>query len=185
MTEPSAKPRVRPAVLSDAEALAALGARTFTEAFGADNTPEDLAGFLASTYSPEIQERELRDPSMHYAVADHPDGLAGFALVTRGEAPECVTDAGTVELQRIYVLRAWHGSGLADDLMRHAFAEASRHGATSIWLGVWERNARAIRFYERHGFTRVGSKVFVVGSDAQHDAVMLRPLAKSGEAPTA
>jgi ribosomal protein S18 acetylase RimI-like enzyme len=88
-----------------------------------------------------------------------------------------------VEIVRFYVDRAWRGTGLAAALMDAAAEEARGRGARSLWLGVWERNPRAIRFYEKCGFRDVGSQDFVLGSDVQRDRVMARHLeARDGAA---
>ena len=80
---------------------------------------------------------------------------------------------GSMELWRFYVDKPFHGQGVAVSLMAAAKQRARERGATTLWLGVWERNARAQAFYRKQGFTKVGSQVFVVGSDPQTDHVML------------
>jgi len=93
-----------------------------------------------------------------------------------------VDDAGpdAIELRRFYIEGRWHGRGLAPALMEHVLRAAVARGAAVLWLGVWERNARAIRFYRKCRFLDVGSQVFVLGADPQTDRVMLRPLARQG-----
>jgi ribosomal protein S18 acetylase RimI-like enzyme len=171
-------PAIRPAVLDDAAALAELGRRTFTDAFGATNTPDDLTAFLDATYSEALQREELASPSLTYFVAEH-DGLpVAFALLRRDHPSPCVDDPTAVEMQRLYVDRRWHGTGLAQALMHHCLHEAAAGGAGAIFLGVWEQNARALRFYAAQGFEPVGQQVFVVGSDPQTDIVMRRRLVR-------
>lgn len=167
---------IRSGVPADAPSLAALAARTFTEAFGADNTPEDLALHLAQSYGPAQQGRELEDPAMVTLLAEADGVLAGFAQLRRGSAPPCVDGPAPIEVQRFYVGREWHGRGIAQALMQRALEEGMRAGARTVWLGVWERNPRAIAFYEKCGFRDVGSQVFTVGTDPQTDRVMMRPL---------
>lgn len=167
---------IRLGVPADASALAALAARTFTEAFGADNTPEDLALHLARSYGAAQQGRELADPAMVTLLAEADGALAGFAQLRRGEAPACVDGPAPIEVQRFYVGREWHGRGIAQALMQRAIEEGTRAGARTVWLGVWERNPRAIAFYEKCGFRGVGTQVFTVGTDPQTDRVMMRAL---------
>jgi diamine N-acetyltransferase len=166
---------IRAAMRSDAEALSALASRTFSDAFGNDNTPEDLASFLANTYSPDIQRRELSDLSLQYLVAERDGGLVAYALLREKGSPY-VADATALEVQRFYVEQSAHGSGVAQSLMAECVAAARLRGAGSLWLGVWERNARALRFYSTQGFHEVGTQIFTVGSDPQRDVVMLRSL---------
>lgn len=168
---------VRPARADDADALAELAARTFRETFGADNDPEDLALHLATAYGPAQQSRELSDPNILTIVAEEEGSLAGFAQLRRGTTPAAVTGPAPIELWRFYVAADWQGRGLAQRMMAHVIDAAQRAGAATLWLGVWERNPRAIAFYRKAGYVDVGAHVFVVGTDPQTDRLMVRPLA--------
>ena len=161
---------------ADAARLAEFGARTFSETFGAQNRPEDMALHLARTYGPALQSAEIDDPGMATIVAESEGRLAGFAQLRSGPAPEPVVGRAPIELLRFYVDRPWHGRGLARALIAAVDQEAVRRGATVIWLSVWERNDRAKAFYRKCGFADVGSKVFLLGTDPQRDRVMARPV---------
>lgn len=167
---------LRPAAVTDAAALATFAARTFAQAFGRDNRPEDLACFLAAHYSRERQQRELTDPAWTTILAEDDHAIAGFAQLCPGSTPAGVTGPAPLELARFYVDAAWHGRGVAQRLMAATIASAVARGARTLWLGVWERNPRAIAFYVKCGFADVGQKTFVVGTDVQHDRVMARVL---------
>ena len=173
-----ARYQIRPAVPADALALAALGERTFRDAFAADNSPEDIAAHVAATYSPAKQASEVTDSRRSTLVAATDVGeLIGFAQLLAGEVPPFVTGPAPIELLRLYVDRGYHGQGVAQALMATALEVASDRGALTIWLGVWERNPRAIAFYRKWGFEDVGSHDFLLGSDRQADRVMVRPVA--------
>jgi len=168
---------IRRGVPTDASVLAEFGARTFYETFAADNTPEDMSRHLASAWSPALQAAELEDPQLETLLAVGPDGaLAGFAQLRAQHAPACVATRHPIELKRFYVDRPWQGRGLARALMSEVEQAARRRGARELWLGVWERNERAQAFYRKCGFEKVGTQIFVVGSDPQTDNVMLREL---------
>ena len=162
--------------MDDAAGLAALASRTFTEAFGADNRPEDLALHLASSYGIAQQTAELRDPALSTLLAEVAGQPAAYAQLRTGEPPAWVRGPAPIEVMRFYVDRRWHGTGLAQRLMAAVVAEAGRRRAGTLWLGVWERNPRAIAFYEKCGFIPTGGKIFCVGDDEQTDLVMVRPL---------
>jgi ribosomal protein S18 acetylase RimI-like enzyme len=177
MSQARSIPPIRRATIDDAAALAALGRRTFLDTFGAENSQEDLAVFLDGAYAESIQREELAAPHLTYFLADAEGGPVGFALLRRDKLPAFIDDPTAIELQRLYVDRAWHGTGLAQALMATCLQHAVARGARSLFLGVWERNSRALRFYAAQGFDVVGSQVFMLGSDAQTDLVMRKRLA--------
>lgn len=168
---------IRRAVEADAAALAAFGARTFYESFAADNTPEDMSKHLAAAWHPDLQRREIANPAFDTWLAVAGDELAGFAMLRAGRSPPGVAALAPVELWRFYVDKPWQGRGVAHTLMDAAERSARARGARELWLGVWERNVRAQAFYRKCGFEKVGSQIFVVGTDPQTDHVMLRMLA--------
>lgn len=165
---------IRLATVADAESLARLARRTFSDTFGADNSPEDLALHLDRAFTPAQQARELADPAARTLLLHVGPTLAAYAQLRRGPAPECVASALPIELWRFYVAKDWHGQGVAQALMQRVVAEARELRADAIWLGVWERNPRAIAFYGKAGFVDVGSHVFLLGNDAQTDRIMVR-----------
>ena len=168
---------VRRATVADAEALAQIGARTFFETFAADNTPEDMRMFLTSTWRPDLQRAEILDPGLDTLLAcDAGGALAGFAQLRVAHPPAGIAVRSPVELKRFYVDRPWQGRGLARTLMEAAEQAARARGAREFWLGVWERNERAQAFYRKCGFRKVGTQIFLVGTDPQTDNVMLREL---------
>lgn len=166
-------PELRDAQPEDAARLAEFGARTFYETFAAENSDHDMRAHLASTFTPARQLREIEDPQLDTLILAVGGQWAGFAQLRIGHLSEGVPQDGNIELWRFYIDRPWHGCGMAGLLMDAAKQRARRRGATSVWLGVWEKNARAQAFYRKHGFERVGKQTFVVGSDPQTDDVML------------
>ena len=161
---------------ADASLLSFLGAKLFEEAFGAANDPDDVRSFLSATYSPARQLAELGDPGRVAWIAESGGEAVGYALVRRHASTANVSATDPTEVQRIYVARSLHGQGVADLLMRACVDHARAWEADALWLGVWERNPRAIAFYTRGGFRRVGEQRFLVGSDLQRDHVMMLSL---------
>ena len=167
---------IRRANVADAAALAKLAAQTFAETFAADNKTEDIDRHLSSAYGLTQQTIEIEDPEVITLLAHREGTLVGFAQVRRKAAPSCVIAARPVELHRFYVLRLEHGTGLGGSLMQAVRKAALELGGHHMWLGVWERNARALAFYRKAGFIEVGHHVFMVGSDPQTDLVLFTPL---------
>ena len=167
---------IRRATEADIPALTAFGARTFRESFGKDNTAEDMEKHLASAWRDDLQRAELSDPAIDTLLAVSGSELAGFAMVRERHSPPGVFTRKPVELWRFYVDQPWQGRGLARALMTAVEASAKARGGRELWLGVWERNERAQAFYRKCGFEKVGTQIFVVGTDPQTDHVMLRAL---------
>lgn len=175
MSEPSTR-AIRRATAADAPALAAFAARTFHETFASDNDPDDLRTYLESAYGVAQQSGEIEDPGTATLLAHERDTLVAYAQVRRVTPPTCVTHEAAVELRRFYVDRPFQGRGVAQALM-HAVHDAARTlDARHLWLGVWERNPRAIAFYRNEGFVDVGAKDFYVGPDRQTDRVLVAPV---------
>lgn len=168
--------KIRLATLEDQATLTAFGHHTFAETFARDNDSDDMAAYLATAFSVESQRAELSDPETWTLLGEIDGTLVAYAQVTRSGVPECVTGPSPVELVRFYVDAAWHGQGLAAPLMTMALDRCAARGARTVWLGVWERNHRARRFYAKHGFVDVGSHAFLLGRDRQTDRVMSRAL---------
>jgi GNAT superfamily N-acetyltransferase len=167
---------IRTATRADAAVLADLAKRTFYDTFAASNDAGDMALYLAGAYGIEQQTRELQDSGITTLLVEQ-DGIAiAYAQLRNDHVPECVTDAGAIELWRFYVDRGWHGRGIAAALMARVKEVARQRGAATLWLGVWERNDRARAFYAKCGFTRAGEHIFLFGTDPQTDLVMVTPL---------
>jgi len=168
---------IRPARLVDAEELSALMRRTFLAANAHCSSPENLAAFLESKYRPEVQAREIRDPDTLTVIVEQDGQWAGFAQLRWGTSPPVeVGPLPAVELGRIYLDAAFHGRGIAAQLVANLLVAASLRGSRSVWLSVWQEAAQAIRFYQKHGFEIVGRTVFMVGDDPKDDWVMAQAL---------
>ncbi len=167
--------RVRPGRAPDAPALAELGARTFREAYGEHTPAQDLEAHIAETYNAEAQARELAATDRAVFVAERGGAPIGFALVGEAEpAPACVAGRQPIQLERIYVVRTAWRTGAGTALLNACLAEARRRGADALWLTAWSENERALSFYRRHGFSRVGTHPFRLGSLLFLDPVLAR-----------
>jgi ribosomal protein S18 acetylase RimI-like enzyme len=151
---------IRRGIPTDAEQLAEFGARVFKETFGPDNTDEDMAAYLSSTYSVPQQTAELQSQDIATLLVEKGGLLVAFAQVRRQSPPDCMTEESSVELWRFYVDEPWKGRGVAQVLMDAVHEAAHELGGRTLWLSVWERNASAIAFYRRCGFRDFGTKDF-------------------------
>lgn len=167
---------IRTATHEDAALLARIGAEMFAETFAGENTPENMAAYLADSFSPEIQAEELAEAGSVFLIAEIAGDAAGYARLIVGSTEASVRATRPVELVRIYAGGKWLGQGVGTGLMQACLTEAARLGADMIWLGVWEQNPRAIRFYQKWGFVQVGTHGFQLGDELQTDWIMQRPV---------
>lgn len=165
---------IRRAVPGDAAQLAQLAARTFKDTFAAANSAEDMAKHLAKTYGSAQQGIEIASRDMHTLLVEDAGVAIAYAQLRRDLMPDCVRGHAPIELWRFYVDTPAIGRGVAQRLMAAVNDAALAAGADTLWLGVWEHNARALAFYRKCGFHLVGSHVFVLGSDPQTDLIMQR-----------
>lgn len=167
---------VRRAHAGDINRLADLAVRSFRDTFEEDNDPGDIDDYLSSSLTAESVGSELSDAHNIFLVAsiDNNDPPAGYAKLCVGSQYPRVIDESAVEIERIYADKPVIGRGVGAALMRACLMEAEKLGCQTIWLGAWERNERAIRFYERRGFEIVASRHFTLGTDLQNDLVMVR-----------
>ena len=147
-----------------------LGRRTFTETFGHLYSPENLAAFLAS-HDEANWRAELSDPRFAVRLGEANGEAVAYAKLGPPSLPFEVKGP-TIELRQFYVLKPFHGSGAAGELMDWVLDEARRRGAAEIYLSVFVDNPRARRFYERYGFEAVGRYDFMVGTHADEDIIM-------------
>jgi ribosomal protein S18 acetylase RimI-like enzyme len=168
---------IRTATAADADLLFRLGVETFSDTFSRDNTPADMAIYLAQAFGRDIQAAELSQPGSHFLIAEAHAEAVGYARLLEGPSPVAVSGVKPIEIVRLYSRIAWIGRGVGALLMRACLSAASGRGCDTIWLGVWERNSRAIAFYEKWGFRKSGAHEFCVGNDVQTDWLMQRPVA--------
>jgi diamine N-acetyltransferase len=165
---------VRYATVADRNLLTEAGWRLFEAAFAQHNRAEDIQTYLAEAFSPEIQAAELADPASVTFIVDIEGNFAGYARLKEGRPGVEIGGFRPVELVRIYAEREYIGRGIGSALMQASLEECARKGWDTIWLGVWEKNPRAIRFYEKWGFSVAGQQIFKLGEDLQTDLVMQR-----------
>jgi diamine N-acetyltransferase len=163
---------IRPVLLSESAQLTAISRSTFMEAFEAVNTPENLQHYLDTYMTETVLVKELQAPqSAFYFIVDE-SNVCGYLKLNTGAAQKEDMGEGSMELERIYISKAYWASGLGQQLLDVALDVARRAGMRRIWLGVWEHNERALRFYAKNGFAPFGSHLFVMGDDPQTDILM-------------
>ena len=160
----------------DFETLRELSIRTYYETFAHLNTAEDMAAYSEDAFNVERLTKELNDPNSSFFLLYADDSLAGYLKLNEAPSQTDINDAESLEIERIYVSREFQGAGLGRYLMEQAITIATERNKKYAWLGVWEKNEKAICFYKRNGFYEIGTHTFVMGEDVQTDYVMRKDL---------
>ncbi|MGB7209390.1 MAG: GNAT family N-acetyltransferase [Pyrinomonadaceae bacterium] len=169
---------IRQAFADDAKPLTDLAYTTFWDAFAAHpkNAPDDLNHYMRQAFNLEQIAAELVDEKNIFLMAEIEGELAGYSKLILDNIEPGVTAMRPVELSRLYSQQKFLGKGVGQTLMDACFERAKNDGRDVMWLGVWEFNPRAQRFYEKNGFSVVGSHTFQLGNDPQTDLLMQKDL---------
>lgn len=165
--------RVTEAAPRHAQTVQALVEQTFRDTYAEHNTDADMEQYVAENFSLQHIKTELDDPTIFYLLLETASNPAGYAKLKWAE-PEnaALANSPNLELCRFYIDQPYHGQGLAQTLMQACIQQTRAQQGRGIWLGVWSQNHRAIRFYSKEGFEKVGSQVFVLGKDVQYDDIL-------------
>lgn len=158
---------------ADLELLRQLSIQTFVDTFADQNTPENMQSYLQTSLSLEKLSSELNHPESEFYFAELKEKIIGYLKINYGGAQSEPLE-NALEIERIYVLKEFHGKKIAQQLYDKAVARALERKAAFIWLGVWEHNERAIAFYQKLGFFSFGEHPFMLGDDKQTDILMKR-----------
>ena len=167
---------IKKCTLQDLGLLREISRETFYQTFADSNTEENMRAYLDSAYNEEKLYKELCNPDSSFFFLYVDERLAGYMKINEFPSQTDINDINALELERLYILKEFQGAGLGNDLMNHAISIAIGGGKKYIWLGVWEHNERAKRFYNKYGFYRIGEHSFIVGDDVQTDYVMRKDL---------
>lgn len=170
--------QLRHATIDDAKLLTDLAYTTFWDAFAhhPKNAPDDLNHYMRQAFNLDQIAAELAEDKNVFLVAEIDGKAAGYAKLVIDSIEDGITASQPVELNRLYSHQEFLGLGVGQNLMDECFRRAKQHGHDVMWLGVWEYNPRAQRFYEKNGFRVVGRHTFQLGSDPQTDLLMQKEL---------
>lgn len=164
--------KITEVTIDDLKVLQHLSRRTFDETFRPQNTPENMAAYLDTAFTDVKMIAELNDEDSFFYFIYYASEPAGYLKLNVADAQTEDMGEDALEIERIYLLKEFQGKGLGKALYLHALEVARSMDKMSIWLGVWEKNTKAIRFYERLGFSHVSSHDFWMGDDRQTDLIM-------------
>lgn len=165
--------------VTDIEQLQIIGRQTFFETFADGNTEENMQKYLEEGFTVDKLTLELTNPNSEFYFALFDNKVIGYLKINFGQAQTELKDKKALEIERIYVLKEFHGKKVGQILYETAFNIAKQTGADYLWLGVWEENPRAINFYKKNGFVEFDKHIFKLGDDEQTDIMMKLQLDKS------
>ena len=164
--------KIRKINIDDLEALRNLSIQTFMETFEEVNTEEDMQKYLDENLSIEKLKTELENVNSEFYFAENNDEILGYLKLNFKDAQTEKLEENHFEIERIYVLKAFLGQKIGQILFDKAIEIGREKNLEYVWLGVWEENHRAIRFYGKNGFEIFGKHDFVLGEDVQTDLLM-------------
>lgn len=166
----------RKVTLADLNALQNISIQTFTDAFEHLNNPADFKAYVASAYNSEQLKQEITDPNSEFYFAVYQNDIAGYIKLNFGKEQAEFKDDNSMEIARVYVSASHQNKQIGKAMLEFAIDIARQKKLDYVWLGAWEQNTNAIRFYQRHGFVPIGSHYFMVGTDRQTDILLKKIL---------
>jgi ribosomal protein S18 acetylase RimI-like enzyme len=166
--------QLRHATAEDAVLIADISRQTFYETFASNNTPEDMEKFLSEQFTRGKLILEVGTFNNTFLLAYADEKVAGYAKLREAWSPPMLGTRNTMEIARLYALTSMIGKGVGSFLMESSLNIAREKGKEIVWLGVWEKNQRAIAFYHRWGFEKFAETDFLLGNDIQNDWLMMK-----------
>jgi len=167
---------IRKATLVDINQIQEIGKTTFAETFLENNSVENMNSYLEKSFNLEKLTTEITNPNSQFYLALLKDETIGYLKVNFGLAQTEIKDSKALEIERIYILKAYYGKKIGQQLFEKAIEIAQKEDFDYLWLGVWEENPRAIQFYTKNGFSVFDKHIFKIGDDKQTDFLMKKML---------
>jgi ribosomal protein S18 acetylase RimI-like enzyme len=158
--------------IEELQILVKISTKTFVSAFENQNNPEDFKTYMDTAFSKEQLKKELLNENASFYLVYNDKDLIGYFKLNKKDAQTESFGNTSIEIERIYVLNKFQGLQIGKKMLIHIIEMAKQENISFIWLGVWEKNVAAIRFYERHGFVKIGTHPYYIGNDKQTDWLM-------------
>lgn len=163
---------IRKIALNEIDQLQKIGQQTFHDTFSESNSEENMKKYLDEKFSIEKLTAELTDENSEFYFAKLQNEVIGYLKINFGESQTELKDHKALEIERIYVSKEFHGKRVGQMLYEKAIEIANNKKSQYLWLGVWEENHRAVRFYKKNGFVEFDKHIFRLGNDEQTDLMM-------------
>lgn len=168
--------QIKKVSIKDIIQLQEIGRKTFYETFSESNTEDNMTKYLEEGFSVDKLSEELGEENSEFYFASIDNIAVGYLKINKGQTQTELQDNDGLEIERIYVLREYHGKKAGQFLYEHAMQIAQNNKVNFVWLGVWEENHRAISFYKKNGFVEFDKHIFILGTDEQTDIMMKKNL---------
>jgi diamine N-acetyltransferase len=166
---------IRKATVNDAQALATIGATTFYDTFRPYNEEKDMLAYIKKSYQTNTVKGYLNNPHIHYYVCIANNIMIGYIKLIH-HAAQAKLKGNTIELEKIYVLKEYFGTDAGKLLMQQAIEHSKQFNFNILFLGVWKENIRAVKFYEKNGFSIFDNRFFELGNRVCEDYMMKKEL---------
>lgn len=163
---------IKRVTVSEVDELQKLAIKTFFDAFSDVNTRENIHHYMTHYLTAEKFRIELRNPESEFYFSKLDEVTIGYLKVNYGKAQTELQDPDALEIERIYVTQEYQGFNIGKHLLDKAIHIARERKVNYIWLGVWENNLKALKFYQKNGFVQFSSHPFKLGDDVQTDLLM-------------
>jgi diamine N-acetyltransferase len=167
---------IRECMIDDLHTLREFSYRTYNDTFKDMNTPSNMKAYLDEAFDINKLQDELSNSNSLFYFLYADEVLAGYLKLNEYKAQSDIHDPQSIEIERIYVAKEFHGKGLGSTLLNNAIEIAYMRKKSYIWLGVWEKNDKALQFYKRNGFYSISKHSFFMGDDEQTDFIMRKDL---------
>jgi ribosomal protein S18 acetylase RimI-like enzyme len=172
------KIEINKAGISELETIQKISIQTFTETFAAVNTAENMENYIRDNFNLDKISSELNNPDSAFYIATFENETVGYLKINLGNAQTEKQKENSLEIHRIYILETFHGKKVGQLLLDEAIKIAHETNIDSIWLGVWEENHKALRFYTKNGFVEFDKHIFILGDEVQTDLLMQLEITK-------
>jgi diamine N-acetyltransferase len=164
--------KIQKATIADLEIIQEIGTKTFVETFAETNSSANLENYVQKNFNAAQVASELNNPESIFYLANLGEKTLGYLKLNFGQAQTEIHSLEAMEIQRIYVLKEFHGKKIGQLFLNHAVKIGQQSGVDSIWLGVWENNYKAIEFYNKNDFIEFDTHTFTLGDEVQTDILM-------------
>ena len=151
--------KIRRARHEDASSLAAISIEVWMGTYIREGVNGFFADYALNEFTTANFETLISKSNEKIWVSENINGIDGFLRLTTDKTTD-VPECPSVELTTLYVQNRHQGKGIGRALLQQALTEGD------LWLMVNAENVGAAKFYQKHGFAKVGEAHFKIQDEA-------------------